>query len=171
MLFMGKSCDFIVFLTVFSVLSAVGARHVDFSEEAPSTPVCTIQGKAEKGENISLSCHSEKGSPSPSYRWDARDVRNRPRYLYHRATIMGGNLTLYDITRDTSGYYTCTSRNKFGSATCKILLTVLPPSASVSFTLGVFAGVIAGAAASVALSPQTLLQNGTTSVLGETNAN
>ncbi|XP_035018452.1 cell surface A33 antigen [Hippoglossus stenolepis] len=96
---------------------------------APSTPICKTQGKAEYGQNINLTCVSAEGSPTPTYKWDSRDVRNMPRAAPHpRTTDKGGILSLYNITKDTSGIYTCTSRNKIRSATCNISLAVMPPS-------------------------------------------
>ncbi|KAG7231662.1 hypothetical protein INR49_004198 [Caranx melampygus] len=95
---------------------------------APSTPVCKIQGVAEYHQNINLTCVSEEGWPQPTYRWEARDVRNKPRTLDPRATQRGGVLSLYDISIHTSGYYICTSANKVHSASCNITLAVRPPA-------------------------------------------
>ena len=53
---------------------------------APSKPICKIQGKAEYGQNINLTCLSEEGSPPPTYKWDSRDVRNMPRAPAPRTT-------------------------------------------------------------------------------------
>lgn len=39
---------------------------------------------------------------------------------------VGGILSLFNITKETSGYYTCTSSNKIRSASCNITLTVMP---------------------------------------------
>lgn len=57
-----------------------------FPPVAPSTPICKIQGKAEYGQNINLTCVSEEGSPPPTYTWDNRDVRNVPRPPHPRTT-------------------------------------------------------------------------------------
>lgn len=53
---------------------------------APSVPVCAIQGKAQYGQNINLTCKSEEGSPVPTYKWEGRDVQNRPRVPDPRTT-------------------------------------------------------------------------------------
>ncbi|CAL9701250.1 unnamed protein product [Knipowitschia caucasica] len=112
---------------------------------APSPPICKIQGKAEYGQNINLTCHSKEGSPPPTYSWEDRDVRNMPRVRDPRTTDKGGILALYNISKETSGYYTCTSRNKIRSASCNITLTVMPPSmmGSVGQTAGIVAGAVA----------------------------
>ncbi|XP_039990209.1 cell surface A33 antigen-like [Xiphias gladius] len=110
---------------------------------APSKPICKLQGKAEYGQNINLTCVSEEGSPPPTYKWESRDVRNMPRVAEPRTTDKGGILSLYNISRDTSGFYICTSRNKIRSATCNITLAVMPPSMKIGFTAGIIGGVVA----------------------------
>uniref|UniRef100_UPI0037E9A1DB cell surface A33 antigen-like n=1 Tax=Semicossyphus pulcher TaxID=241346 RepID=UPI0037E9A1DB len=111
---------------------------------APSTPICKIQGKAEYGQNINLTCKSKEGSPAPTYSWESRDVRNVPRVATPRATT-NGIKSLYNISKETSGYYICTSKNKIRSATCNLTLAVMPPS----MTLG-SAGIIGIVVAAVA---------------------
>ncbi|KAK5874185.1 hypothetical protein PBY51_019157 [Eleginops maclovinus] len=110
---------------------------------APSTPICKIQGKEEYGKNINLTCLSEEGSPSPTYSWKSQDVRNIPRVADPRTTDKGGILSLYNISKDTSGYYICTSSNKIRAATCNITLKVMPPSMNIGSTAGIIGGVVA----------------------------
>ncbi|KAM8894166.1 cell surface A33 antigen-like [Spinachia spinachia] len=110
---------------------------------APSTPVCAIQGKAEYGQNINLTCLSAEGSPPPAYTWRSQDVLNNPRKPEPRTTDKGGILSLYNISKTTSGYYTCTSANKIRSATCNFTLAVMPPSMQFRSTAGIIGGVAA----------------------------
>ncbi|XP_056135120.1 cell surface A33 antigen-like [Lampris incognitus] len=112
---------------------------------APSSPICMIQGDEEYGQNINLTCVSEEGSPPPTYKWESRDVRNMPRVAFAdpRTTDKDGILSLYNISRETSGYYTCTSRNKIRSVTCSITLKVMPPSMNIGFTAGIIGGAVA----------------------------
>ncbi|CAL8350928.1 unnamed protein product [Merluccius merluccius] len=110
---------------------------------APSVPVCALQGKPEYGQNINLTCLSEEGSPPPAYTWDQRDVRNTPRIPDARTTDKGGILSLYNISVETSGYYTCTSRNKIRFATCNFTLAVIPPSMNMGATAGLIGGGVA----------------------------
>ncbi|KAM4597218.1 cell surface A33 antigen-like [Fundulus diaphanus] len=98
----------------------------------PTPPICKVQGKAEYGQNINLTCVSEEGSPPPTYKWESRDVRDVPRVL-----DKGGILSLYDISKETSGYYICTSSNKISSATCNIPVAVLPPATNTDSTAGI----------------------------------
>ncbi|XP_070689632.1 cell surface A33 antigen-like [Pempheris klunzingeri] len=111
---------------------------------APSKPICAIQGKAEYGQNINLTCFSEEGSPKPTYKWESRDVRNMPQIADPRTTDKGGILSLYNISRDTSGYYICTSSNKIRAATCNVTLSVMPPSMNIGSTAGIIAAAVAG---------------------------
>nr|XP_061796512.1 cell surface A33 antigen-like [Nerophis lumbriciformis] len=110
---------------------------------APSTPICQIQGKAEYGRNINLTCHSEEGSPPPQYEWKSLNTQRMPHVKDPRTTSKGGILSLFNITKETSGYYTCTSSNKIRSASCNITLAVLPPSMNIGSTAGIIAGVVA----------------------------
>ncbi|KAM9816638.1 glycoprotein A33 (transmembrane), paralog a [Neosynchiropus ocellatus] len=112
---------------------------------APSTPKCEIQGEPHYGNNINLTCHSKEGSPPPTYKWESRDVRDLPRdprIPGTRSTERNGVLSLFNITRDTSGYYTCTSTNKIRSAKCNITLAVVPRTMNVGATGGIIAGVV-----------------------------
>ncbi|XP_068173294.1 cell surface A33 antigen-like [Antennarius striatus] len=110
---------------------------------APSKPICKIQGKAEYGQNINLTCKSEEGSPPPTYKWESRDVRNVLRPPSPRTTDKNGIMSLFNISRDTSGFYICTSANKIRSATCNLTLSVMPPSMNIGSTAGIIGGVVA----------------------------
>uniref|UniRef100_A0A3B4V0S1 Glycoprotein A33 (transmembrane), paralog a n=1 Tax=Seriola dumerili TaxID=41447 RepID=A0A3B4V0S1_SERDU len=118
-----KYKSYLIFISIFLV--------------APSTPICKIQGKTEYGQNINLTCLSEEGSPPPTYKWESRDVQNVPRLL----TL--GILSLYNISKETSGFYICTSSNKIRSATCNVTLAVMPPSMNIGSTAGIIAAVVA----------------------------
>ncbi|XP_061830608.1 cell surface A33 antigen-like [Nerophis lumbriciformis] len=110
---------------------------------APSTPICAIQGKAEYGQNINLTCKSEEGSPPPTYEWTSLDTRKVPHIKSPRTTTRGGVMSLFNITKETSGYYTCTSSNKIRSASCNVTLSVMPRSMNIGSTAGIIAAVVA----------------------------
>ncbi|XP_061669369.1 cell surface A33 antigen-like [Syngnathoides biaculeatus] len=110
---------------------------------APSPPICKIEGKEEYGQNINLTCFSEEGSPPPQYEWTSLNARNVPHVKDPRTTSKGGVLSLFNISKETSGYYTCTSSNKIRSAICNITVTVMPPSMNIGSTAGIIAGVVA----------------------------
>lgn len=53
---------------------------------APSPPICNVVGKTEYTENIELTCRSEEGTPTPTYKWQSHNVNNIPRQLPLKAT-------------------------------------------------------------------------------------
>ncbi|XP_043106922.1 glycoprotein A33 (transmembrane), paralog a [Puntigrus tetrazona] len=109
---------------------------------APSTPVCSVVGKAEYFENIELTCRSEEGTPTPTYKWQIYSVSNVPKPLPPKATDLNGVLSLVNISMDTSGYYTCTSTNEIRSAKCNLTLAVMPPSMNLASTAGIIGAVV-----------------------------
>ncbi|XP_038576873.1 V-set and immunoglobulin domain-containing protein 2 [Micropterus salmoides] len=111
---------------------------------APSTPICKIQGKAEYFQNITLTCLSEEGSPKPVSEWRSYSVDNTPRTFPPKTTETDGALSLFNISREMSGFYICTSTNRIGSASCNITLAVMPGSMNVGSTAAIIGGVLAG---------------------------
>nr|XP_055062310.1 glycoprotein A33 (transmembrane), paralog a [Misgurnus anguillicaudatus]XP_055062311.1 glycoprotein A33 (transmembrane), paralog a [Misgurnus anguillicaudatus]XP_055062312.1 glycoprotein A33 (transmembrane), paralog a [Misgurnus anguillicaudatus] len=110
---------------------------------APSTPLCKVAGVAEYGQNINLTCFSEEGTPTPTYKWQNFDVNNVPRQNPPKTTDQNGILSLYNISKDTSGYFLCTSTNEIRSAKCNITLSVLPPSMNMASTFGIIGAIAA----------------------------
>uniref|UniRef100_A0A672R3P9 Cell surface A33 antigen-like n=2 Tax=Sinocyclocheilus grahami TaxID=75366 RepID=A0A672R3P9_SINGR len=110
---------------------------------APSQPLCKVVGTAEYGHNISLTCVSEEGSPTPTYKWERYNVKNVPQAFPLKTTEKDGVLSLVNVSMETSGYYICLSSNKVGSAKCNMTLTVMPSSMNLA-TIGIVAGCIAG---------------------------
>ncbi|KAM9851223.1 uncharacterized protein ACBR49_006523 [Aulostomus maculatus] len=111
---------------------------------APSVPLCTIQGRAEYWQNITLTCKSEEGSPKPVYQWKSYSVESIPRRLTPPTTDKNGVLSLFNISRETSGFFICTSSNRIGSASCNFTLAVMPGSMNIGSTAGIIVGVLAG---------------------------
>ncbi|XP_033473932.1 cell surface A33 antigen-like [Epinephelus lanceolatus] len=110
----------------------------------PSPPICRVQGEAAYFHNITLTCSSQEGSPQPEYVWSSYNVENLPRDLPPRANQNHGILSLFNISKDTSGFYICTSTNRIGSARCNYTLVVTPGSMNIGSTAGIIAGVLAG---------------------------
>ncbi|MEQ2239960.1 hypothetical protein ILYODFUR_009925, partial [Ilyodon furcidens] len=108
----------------------------------PSTPVCTLQGNAEYFNDVTLTCKSEEGSPAPVYQWTSYSVENIPRQFPPKTTQKDGVLSLFNISRETSGFFICISENNIGSASCNFTLAVMPASMSLGST-----GIIIGAVA------------------------
>ncbi|XP_058626876.1 cell surface A33 antigen-like [Onychostoma macrolepis] len=109
---------------------------------APSKPICNVVGKTEYFENIQLTCRSEEGTPTPTYKWQSYSVSNVPRLMPLKATDQNGVLSLFNISMDTSGFYICTSANEIRSATCNMTLAVMPPSMNIASTAGIIGGVV-----------------------------
>ncbi|NXA47414.1 GPA33 protein, partial [Nothocercus julius] len=106
---------------------------------APSKPECKIVGTAEYGQTINLTCSSQEGSPAPTYTWQSYDVQNQLRPLQ----TPGEQLTLKNVSADTSGFYICTSSNRVGQESCNITLSVMPPSMNIALYAGIIGGVVA----------------------------
>ncbi|NXX20687.1 GPA33 protein, partial [Podargus strigoides] len=109
---------------------------------APSKPECKIVGTAEYGQTINLTCISHEGSPKPTYTWQSFNVQNEPRVL--QAT-KGEQISLKNISADTSGFYICTSTNTVGTEFCNMTVSVVPPSMNIAL----YAGIIGGAVAAI----------------------
>ncbi|XP_072707673.1 cell surface A33 antigen [Ciconia boyciana] len=109
---------------------------------APSKPECKILGTAEYGQTINLTCISHEGSPKPRYTWQSFNVQNEPRVLQ---TTEGEQITLKNISADTSGFYICTSTNTVGKEFCNMTVSVVPPSMNIAL----YAGIIGGAVAAI----------------------
>ncbi|XP_062390555.1 cell surface A33 antigen-like [Sardina pilchardus] len=111
---------------------------------APSQPVCNVQGEAEYGHNINLTCKSTEGSPTPIYKWERFDTSNNRQPFPPRTTERDGVLSLFNVSRETSGYYICTSTNKIRSASYNMTLSIMPPSMNMAFTAGLIGAGAAG---------------------------
>ncbi|XP_005144554.2 cell surface A33 antigen isoform X2 [Melopsittacus undulatus] len=109
---------------------------------APSKPECKVLGTAEYGQTINLTCNSHEGSPKPRYTWQSFNVQNEPRALQ---TTEGEQITLKNISADTSGFYICTSTNIVGKEFCNMTVSVMPPSMNIAL----YAGIIGGAVAAI----------------------
>uniref|UniRef100_A0A3P9JMK1 Ig-like domain-containing protein n=1 Tax=Oryzias latipes TaxID=8090 RepID=A0A3P9JMK1_ORYLA len=105
----------------------------------PTKPICNVQGKPEYGQNINLTCVSEEASPSPTYKWESYDVQNNLRPLDPKSTVSN----LFNVTKETSGYYICTSTNKVGSALSNFTLSIVSPSMNMNSIAGIIGGVAA----------------------------
>ncbi|XP_040003582.1 cell surface A33 antigen-like [Xiphias gladius] len=110
----------------------------------PSIPICSIQGKAEYWHDIILTCMSEEGSPEPTYEWRSYSVQNIPREFPPKTTQDKGVLSLFNISREMSGFYICTSTNRISSASCNFTLAVMPGSMNEGSIPAIIGGVLAG---------------------------
>ncbi|NXC05375.1 GPA33 protein, partial [Orthonyx spaldingii] len=107
---------------------------------APSKPECKILGTPEYGQTINLTCVSHEGSPTPKYTWKSYNVQNEPRVLQNTE---GQQITLKNISADTSGFYICTSTNVVGTEFCNMTVSIVPPSMNIALYAGIIGGVVA----------------------------
>ncbi|KAM4730701.1 cell surface A33 antigen-like [Anableps anableps] len=112
--------------------------------EPPSKPVCTLQGQAEYFNDITLTCKSEEGSPTPTYEWTSYSIENIQRQFPPKTTQKDGVLSLFNITRETSGFFICISKNNIASASCNFTLAVMPASMNFASTGIIIGAVVAG---------------------------
>ncbi|XP_030602612.1 V-set and immunoglobulin domain-containing protein 1-like [Archocentrus centrarchus] len=105
--------------------------------EKPSDPYCAVHGDVESGHLVTLTCHSERGSPTPTYSWTRLDQTKTRRPVLGKTTITG-ILEIKNISQFEFGEYQCNATNAVGFAACTIELS---PEAGD----GVIAGAVIGA--------------------------
>ncbi|XP_050985443.1 V-set and immunoglobulin domain-containing protein 2-like isoform X1 [Labeo rohita] len=105
----------------------------------PSVPVCQLQGNTYKGNDVTLSCHSSQGLPTPIYSWH-REQNAAPlppdSFVEDQHT---GSLMLHNLSDAFAGTYTCKASNELGQAACSITLKV-----TYGGTAAVIGGVLMG---------------------------
>ncbi|XP_035035158.2 V-set and immunoglobulin domain-containing protein 1-like [Hippoglossus stenolepis] len=105
--------------------------------ERPSPPYCAVHGDVESGHLVTLTCHSELGSPTPTYTWTKLD-QAKTRMPVLGQTNPTGILKITNISQFQFGEYQCNATNVAGFTTCSIEL-----AAEVGD--GVIAGAVIGA--------------------------
>ncbi|XP_059824468.1 cell surface A33 antigen-like [Hypanus sabinus] len=126
-------------------LQGVRKRNIDVIVLVPpSPPVCSIDGTAEYGQTVKLTCHSKEGSPKPVYSWKSYSPQNQLRQLPQTTVQETDGLVLKNISATSSGFFICTSKNKIREATCNITLAVMPPSMKIGLYGGIIGGAVAG---------------------------
>ncbi|KAG7516893.1 V-set and immunoglobulin domain-containing protein 1-like [Solea senegalensis] len=105
--------------------------------ERPSAPYCSVHGDVESGHLVTLTCHSERGSPTPVYTWTRLDQTKTRRPLLG-ITTTNGVLRFSNISQFEFGEYQCNATNVVGFSTCSVELS--PDVAD-----GVIAGAVIGA--------------------------
>ncbi|XP_048853758.1 V-set and immunoglobulin domain-containing protein 1-like [Brienomyrus brachyistius] len=87
----------------------------------PSKPFCGLHGTVESGHLVTLTCHSEHGSPAPTYNWtkleQGHGVSTRAVTNLQTGVLQFGNLSQFEF-----GQYQCNASNSVGFAICAITL-------------------------------------------------
>ncbi|KAF7661573.1 hypothetical protein LDENG_00258660 [Lucifuga dentata] len=108
--------------------------------EKPSLPFCAVHGDVESGHLVTLTCHSEHGSPTPLYTWTRLDQTKTRKPVLGRDEYFTktGKLEFRNISQFQFGEYMCNASNAVGFSTCT---TELSPEVED----GVIAGAVIGA--------------------------
>uniref|UniRef100_A0A8D2IPV0 Endothelial cell adhesion molecule n=1 Tax=Varanus komodoensis TaxID=61221 RepID=A0A8D2IPV0_VARKO len=104
----------------------------------PSPPKCQVQGSPLVGGNITMTCRSALGKPSPMYHWQ-RTGPSSEFFFPPAQDFVKGTLRLTNLTTGMSGTYFCNATSKAGYSNCTITLEVNPP-----FNAAVVAGAVVG---------------------------
>ncbi|XP_042627626.1 V-set and immunoglobulin domain-containing protein 2-like [Cyprinus carpio] len=104
-----------------------------------SVPVCQLQGNPYTGNDVTLSCHSSHGLPTPIYSWH-REPNAAPlppdSFIEDQRT---GSLMLHNLSEAFAGTYTCKASNELGQAACSVTLRM-----TYGGTAAVIGGVLMG---------------------------
>ncbi|XP_058713187.1 endothelial cell-selective adhesion molecule [Poecile atricapillus] len=110
----------------------------------PAAPTCQLHGSAVVGANVTLSCSSKKGKPSPMYQWQ-REPPTLQVFFPPAQDRARGTLKLTNLSLEMSGVYVCRAENQAGSKNCSIVLEVHSTS-----TKAVIAGAVLGSLGALA---------------------
>ncbi|XP_031664516.1 V-set and immunoglobulin domain-containing protein 1-like [Oncorhynchus kisutch] len=91
--------------------------------ERPSVPFCAVHGDVESGHLVTLTCHSERGSPTPTYTWIRVDQDKTKTPVMGNPDPNIGSLYFRNISQFEFGEYCCSASNAVGSATCTVELS------------------------------------------------
>ncbi|KAJ4930018.1 hypothetical protein JOQ06_019034 [Pogonophryne albipinna] len=97
------------------------SKEYQLNVKTPSTPYCSVHGDVESGHLVTLTCHSEHGSPPPTYTWIRLDQARTRRPVMGRTTDTG-ILEIGNISQFEFGEYQCKATNGEGFSTCTIEL-------------------------------------------------
>ncbi|NXM27056.1 ESAM protein, partial [Oxyruncus cristatus] len=89
----------------------------------PAAPACQLHGNPTVGANVTLSCSSKKGKPSPTYQWERTDPTQQV-FFPPSQDLARGTLRLTNLSLEMSGLYVCTAENRAGFEKCSIVLEV-----------------------------------------------
>ncbi|XP_058268901.1 V-set and immunoglobulin domain-containing protein 2-like isoform X1 [Hemibagrus wyckioides] len=119
---------------------------------APSVPVCELTGHTYVGDDVTLTCHSSQGVPTPIYSWSReQDTAPLPPHSVV-ADQRTGSLLLSNLSTVFTGTYTCKASNDLGEAACSIAVKVAHGSSAAlvaGVLMGLFLLVLLVAAAAV----------------------
>ncbi|KAJ8276772.1 hypothetical protein COCON_G00085240 [Conger conger] len=86
--------------------------------EKPSTAFCGVHGTVESGHLVSLTCHTERGNPTPTFTWTKLDQGKA-----RRPDIDSGTMYIRNLSQFEFGEYRCNASNSVGFSICTVELT------------------------------------------------
>ncbi|XP_072548278.1 V-set and immunoglobulin domain-containing protein 2-like [Salminus brasiliensis] len=105
----------------------------------PSVPGCQLSGNTYVGNDVTLTCTSSQGVPTPIYSW-SREKNAAPLPLNSMVEDQrSGSLMLTNLSAAFAGTYTCRASNDLGEAACSITVKV-----AYGGTAAVVGGVLMG---------------------------
>ncbi|KAM9734069.1 endothelial cell-selective adhesion molecule isoform 2-T2 [Menidia menidia] len=111
----------------------------------PAPPVCSMTGNPVVKGNVTLSCKSSYGKPTPHYKWTKVAPMSEV-FFSPMQNERHGTLRLSNLTKSMSGKYICRASNTAGSDSCSINLEVITSSNAgmiAAATLGSVVGLVA----------------------------
>ncbi|KAG8434660.1 hypothetical protein GDO86_012863 [Hymenochirus boettgeri] len=104
----------------------------------PSNPECQLSGSAIAGHEITLTCSSSEGNPTPVYTWshEGSTITLFPGLMENQ---ISGSLLITNLSQANSGTYKCVASNDQGSASCDLTVSI-----SNKVDAGTIAGVVVG---------------------------
>ncbi|KAF7697399.1 V-set and immunoglobulin domain-containing protein 1-like [Silurus meridionalis] len=90
--------------------------------EKPSHPFCGEHGDVATGHLVTLTCHSEKGSPPPVYTW-TKLKQGMSQQVTGVTNMNSGVLYIQNISQFEFGTYQCNASNAVGFKICTIELS------------------------------------------------
>ncbi|KAM9294149.1 V-set and immunoglobulin domain-containing protein 8 [Gastrophryne carolinensis] len=119
----------------------VASRKVKITVQVvPANPRCWVEGDQTYGNDVTLKCKSDEGTPPLSYRWSKIAGPTNPATPVLNMASLNGDLLIRNLSEVYTGKYQCTVGNMVGSGICVVDL-----SASSANRTGIIVGAVLGA--------------------------
>ncbi|XP_017288701.1 endothelial cell adhesion molecule a [Kryptolebias marmoratus] len=108
----------------------------------PSVPTCSLSAKPVLKGNVTLTCSSSTGKPTPLYKWKKTSPTSEV-FFSPMLNEKTGTLKLTNLSSNMSGKYVCNASNAAGSESCFINLEIVG-SNRVGMIVGATVGSVLG---------------------------
>ncbi|XP_063803083.1 V-set and immunoglobulin domain-containing protein 8 isoform X2 [Pseudophryne corroboree] len=106
----------------------------------PAHPQCWVAGEQTRGQDVTLKCKSDDGTPPLSFKWEKIAGPPNPASPVMNMATLTGDLLIKNLSDAYAGAYQCTVGNNVGSGTCVADLSV-----SSANRTGIIIGAVFGA--------------------------